>query len=101
MEPEGTERRLAAILAADVVDYTRLMDADEDATMATWWSVRKDVIDPQIAGHKGRIVKHTGDGFLAEFSTVLDAIRCATTIQMELNARNADCPRNRRPTEDR
>ena len=96
MEPDGTERRLAAILAADVVDYTRLMDADEDATMATWWSVRKDVIDPQIAGHKGRIVKHTGDGFLAEFSTVLDAIRCATTIQMELNARNADCPRNRR-----
>ena len=61
MEPEGTERRLAAILAADVAGYTRLMDADEEATMAAWWSARKEVIDPRIDEHGGRIVKHAGD----------------------------------------
>ena len=94
MEPEGTKRRLAAILAADVAGYTRLMDADEEATMAAWWSARKEVIDPRIDEHGGRIVKHTGDGFLAEFTTVLDAVRCATTIQRELATRNADVPQD-------
>ncbi|HJP22128.1 MAG TPA: hypothetical protein QF861_11270 [Alphaproteobacteria bacterium] len=57
------ERRLAAVLAADVVGYTRLMEADEEATLAAWWGARKEVIDPGIAAHGGRIVKHTGDGF--------------------------------------
>ncbi len=96
MEPEGTKRRLAAILAADVAGYTRLMDADEEATMAAWWAARGEVIDPKIAEHGGRIVKHTGDGFLAEFTTVLDAVRCAAAIQRDLSARNADVPAERR-----
>ena len=96
MEPQDTERRLAAILAADVAGYTRLMNADEDATMAAWWSARKEVIDPRIGEHGGRIVKHTGDGFLAEFGTVLNAVQCAIDMQNEQAIRNADVPSNHR-----
>jgi adenylate cyclase len=96
MEPQDTERRLAAILAADVAGYTRLMHTDENATMSAWWSVRQEVIDPYIGEHGGRIVKHTGDGFLAEFGTVLDAVQCAAAIQREQAVRNADVPTDRR-----
>lgn len=96
MEPGDTTRRLAAILAADVAGYTRLMGADEEATIAAWWAARRDVIDPRIADHHGRIVKHTGDGFLAEFGTVLDAVQCAVAIQTELADRNADVAADRR-----
>ena len=62
---QSVTRRLAAVLAADVAGYTRLMEADEEATLAAWWAARKNVIDPTTAEHRGRIVKLTGDGFLA------------------------------------
>lgn len=84
MADKGNTRRLAAILAADVVDYSRLMHEDEDATIAAWQAARQDIIDPIIAEHEGRIVKHTGDGFLAEFSTVRPAVRCAVALQEAL-----------------
>ncbi|MDP6344074.1 MAG: adenylate/guanylate cyclase domain-containing protein, partial [Alphaproteobacteria bacterium] len=69
MAQERVTRRLAAILVADVAGYSRLMEADEEATLTLLWAARKDIVDPAIAEHGGRIVKHTGDGFLAEFST--------------------------------
>ena len=72
------------------------MEADEDATLAAWWVARKEIIDPIIARHAGRIVKHTGDGFLAEFNTVLDAVQSAIAMQAELAAQNADVPGDRR-----
>lgn len=68
------------------------MAADEEATLTAWWAARKDVIDPSIAEHGGRIVKHTGDGFLAEFSTATQAVRCAVAMQVALGARNANAP---------
>jgi class 3 adenylate cyclase len=74
MDPSGTgrvERRLAAILAADVADYSRLIETDEEGTLARLKTLRADVIDPRIAGHKGRIVKTTGDGLLIEFASVV------------------------------
>ncbi len=87
---EGGEdaRRLSAILAADVVGYTRLMEEDTDGTVAAWKEARSNVIDPKIESHSGRIVKHTGDGFLAEFQTVQDAVTCAAELQNDLAA----CP---------
>jgi adenylate cyclase len=96
MEPEGVRRRLAAVLAADVAGYTRLMETDEGATLAAWWAARREIIDPAIAEHHGRIVKHTGDGFLAEYTTALDAVQCAIAMQTALAARNADQPTDRR-----
>ncbi len=81
MSDKGNQRRLSAILAADVVGYTRLMEHDTDGTVAAWKSARSDIIDPAISHHSGRIVKHTGDGFLAEFSTVQDAVQCAISLQ--------------------
>ena len=96
MEPEGVRRRLAAVLAADVAGYTRLMETDEQATLAAWWAARQDIIDPAIGEHQGRIVKHTGDGFLAEFTTALDAVQCAISMQTALGERNADQPTDRR-----
>ena len=81
MTSKEAERKLVAVIAADVAGYTRMMEADEDATMATWWAYREDVIDPTTAHYRGRIVKHTGDGFLAEFPSVTDAVRCAVAIQ--------------------
>ena len=85
MESPRLERKLAAILAADVAGYTRLMDSDEKATMSSWWSHREELIDANIAEHRGRIVKLTGDGFLAEFSTARDAVRCAIVMQEGLS----------------
>ena len=96
MQPQHLKRKLVAVIAADVAGYTRLMGADEDATMVAWWSHRKELIDPTIAGYEGRIVKHTGDGFLAEFPSVLDAVRCAVAMQSEMARRNADVPEDRR-----
>ena len=96
MEPEGVQRRLAAILAADVAGYTRLMEADEDATLAAWWAARHDIVDPAIAEHGGRIVKHTGDGFLAEFATASEAVRCAVAMQTALAASQAEATEERR-----
>ncbi len=86
------ERRLAAILAADVAGYSKLMHSDEDATLKAWWSARKAIVDPLIAEHGGRIVKHTGDGFLAEFRTALSATNCAIAIQKQMNDRDATIP---------
>ncbi len=82
------ERRLVAVLIADIVGYTRLMGDDEDAVMAAWWSYRDEITDPKIEKYHGRIVKHTGDGFLAEFPSVLDAAKCAMEIQTEIAVRN-------------
>ena len=95
MQEEAT-RRLAAILAADVAGYTRLMEGDERATLTAWWQARKDIIDPSIAEHGGRIVKHTGDGFLAEFTTATEAVRCAVAMQNALAQGNEGVPRDRR-----
>ena len=80
-------RRLVAILAADMVDYSRHMHKDEDATVAAWHRARREVIDPTITRHTGRIVKHTGDGFLAEFSTIAGAVRCALEMQADFSER--------------
>jgi hypothetical protein len=90
MAERNVQRRLAAILAADIAEYTRRMEADTDGTVAAWHAARADVIDPGIAEFSGRIVKHTGDGFLAEFATVQDAVNCATAMQAGL----ADSPSN-------
>ena len=96
MTEDGVTRRLAAILAADVAGYTRLMEADENATIGAWKAARQDVIDPKVAEYQGRIVKHTGDGFLAEFGSVTDAVNCAIDMQKLLAARSADTPGDRR-----
>ena len=90
------ERRLAAILAADVAGYSRLMEVDEEGTLAALKAHRGELIDPKIAEYRGRIVKTTGDGALVEFSSVLDAVRCAVEIQRELAKRNANIPQESR-----
>jgi adenylate cyclase len=74
-------RKLAAILAADVVGFSRLTGADEDRTLARLRALRSDLIDPTIAVHNGRVVKRTGDGALVEFRSVVDAVRCAIEVQ--------------------
>jgi len=84
MADQATTRKLAAILAADVASYTRLMEQDEAQTLDNWWASRKEIIDLSILKYGGRIVKHTGDGFLAEFSTATDAVRCAVSMQQSL-----------------
>jgi adenylate cyclase len=99
MEPTGKARvvrRLAAILAADVAGYSRLIEADEEGTLGRLKALRTEVIDPKIAGHKGRIVKTTGDGLLVEFASVVDALRCAAEIQAALAESNAALPPDRR-----
>ncbi len=78
------ERRLAAILAADLVGYSRLMGADEEGTLARLQALQASVLDPGVAAHRGRIVKTTGDGFLAEFASALDAVTCAIALQRTL-----------------
>jgi len=93
---ERVERRLTAILAADVAGYSRLMGADEEETLAQLKAHRRELIDPKIGEHRGRIVKTTGDGLLAEFASVVDAVRCAVEIQDEMSKRNADVPPERR-----
>jgi TolB-like protein/class 3 adenylate cyclase len=87
---ERTERRLAAVLAADAVGYSRLMGDDEEGTLAALRAIRRDVTDRLIAEHRGRIVKTTGDGLLVEFPSVVDSVRCAVKIQEVLSERNKD-----------
>jgi len=84
------ERRLAAILAADVAGYSRLIGADEEGTLDRLRSIRAELIDPTIAAHRGRLVKTTGDGLLVEFASVVDALRCATEVQQAMAGRNAE-----------
>src|SRR4051795_8734799 len=90
------QRRLAAILAADVVGYSRLMGADEMGTITALKSHRRELVDPTIAEHRGRIVKTTGDGMLLEFASVVDAVSCAVHIQRSMVRRNADVPDDKR-----
>src|SRR6202161_4700043 len=82
-------RKLAAILAADVVGFSRLAGADEDRTLARLRALRSDLIDPTIAVNRGRVVKRTGDGAIVEFRSVVDAVRCATEIQSAMIERNS------------
>ncbi len=89
------QRRLAAILAADVVGYSRLMGEDEEATLATLKAFR-DVIDGLVAGHQGRVFGSAGDSVIAEFASPVEAVRCATEIQLEIDRRNADLGDERR-----
>ena len=96
MATERVERRLAAILAADVAGYSRLMGEDEERTLAQLKAVRREVADPKIKEHQGRIVKTTGDGLLLEFASVVDAVRCAVEVQREIAERNANLPSDRR-----
>ena len=96
MSEQGITRKLAAILAADIVSYSRLMNENEDETIRAWRAARVEVIDPHVGSYDGRIVKHTGDGFLAEFNTVADAVRCALDMQNELSARAETQAPNRR-----
>src|SRR5712672_178325 len=81
-------RRLAAILAADVAGYSRLMGADEEGTLERLKALRRELLDPKIAEHRGRIVKTTGDGLLVEFASVVDAVRCAVAVQQAMPERN-------------
>src|ERR1700719_875542 len=81
-------RRLAAILAADVAGYSRLMGADEEGTLERLKALRRELLDPKIAEHHGRIVKTTGDGMLVEFASVVDAVRCAVEVQQAMAERN-------------
>ena len=90
------ERRLAAILAADVAGYSRMMGVDEEATLAALKAHRREVIDPKTAEHRGRIVKTTGDGALVEFASAVDATRCAVEIQRAMAERNVAVPEDRR-----
>ena len=96
MSEGRVERRLAAILAVDVAGYSRLMGEDEEGPLAALRAVRRELGDPKIAEHRGRIVKTTGDGLLAEFASVVDAVRCAVEVQREMIARNAAAPAKRR-----
>src|SRR6266851_4209395 len=90
------KRRLAAILAADVAGYSRLMGADEEGTLAELKAHRRALVDPKITEHRGRIVKTTGDGMLVEFASVVDALRCAVEVQRGMAERNAEVPQNKR-----
>jgi adenylate cyclase len=96
MAEARVERRLAAILAADVAGYSRLMGVDEEGTLAALKADRREIIDPKIAEHRGRIVKTTGDGALVEFASAVDAVRCAMEIQRAMAERNAAVPEDRR-----
>jgi class 3 adenylate cyclase len=93
---ERVERRLTAILAADVAGYSRLMGADVEGTLAQLKAHRRELVDPKITEHRGRIVKTTGDGVLVEFASVVDAVRCAVEVQRGMAERNADLPEEKR-----
>ena len=93
---ERVERRLTAILAADVAGYSRLMGADEEGTLAQLKAHRRALVDPKISEHRGRIVKTTGDGMLVEFASVVDALRCAVEVQRGMAERNAEVPQDKR-----
>ena len=94
--PARVDRRLAAILAADVAGYSRLMGTDEEGTLAALKTLRRELADPKIKEHRGRIVKTTGDGLLLVFGSVVDAVRCAVEVQREMAERNAGVPPDRR-----
>jgi class 3 adenylate cyclase/pimeloyl-ACP methyl ester carboxylesterase len=96
MAEARVERRLAAVLAADVAGYSRLMGVNEEGTHAALKAHRRELIGPKIAEHRGRIVKTTGDGVLGEFASAVDAVRCAVEIQRAMAERNADIPQDRR-----
>jgi adenylate cyclase len=96
MAEQRVERRLAAILAADVAEYSRLMGDDEEGTLAALKACRRHTLDPQVAAHRGRVVKTTGDGVLVEFPSAVDAIRCATDIQHAMSEQNTGIPEDRR-----
>ena len=96
MTNDVLSRRLAVIVAADVVGFSRLMEADEAGTLAQLKSIRKELIDPKIAEHRGRLVKTTGDGLLMEFSSVTDGVQSAIEIQEALAERNRTVPTDRR-----
>ena len=89
-------RKLAAILAADIVGYSRLTGADEELILARLRTLRSDLVDPTIAVHGGRVVKRTGDGVLVEFRSVVDAVRCAIDIQLGMAERNVGLPPEKR-----
>ena len=89
-------RRLAAILAADVAGYSRLIGADEGGTLERLKALRRELLDPKIAEHRGRLVKTTGDGLLIEFASVVDALRCAAEVQAGMAERNATVPTDKR-----
>src|SRR5437867_13014275 len=90
--PQRVERKLMAILAADVAGYSRLMGADEEGTLARLKAHRRELIDPKIGEHNGRIVKTTGDGLLVEFASVVDAVRCAVAVQRQMAECNNAMP---------
>ena len=96
MTDNRVERRLAAILAADVAGYSRLMGADEEGVLAHLKTARKSLLDPTIAAHRGRIVKTSGDGILVEFASVVDAARCAIEVQRGMVEQNATVPQAKR-----
>ncbi|HEY3030528.1 MAG TPA: adenylate/guanylate cyclase domain-containing protein, partial [Bradyrhizobium sp.] len=90
------QRRLAAILAADVAGYSRLMGSDEVGTLRSLKAHRRELVDAAIAEHHGRIVKTTGDGMLVEFASIVDAVRCAVAVQRQMAERNNAVPEERR-----
>jgi adenylate cyclase len=92
----ASTRRLAAILAADVAGYSRLMGADEEGTHERLQAHLRELVSPKIAEHRGRIVKNTGDGLLAELPSVVDAVRCAVEVQRGMIDREPDVPEERR-----
>jgi class 3 adenylate cyclase len=96
MPEDRIDRRLAAILAADIAGYSRLMGADEEGTLRQLKAHRKELVDPKITEHRGRIVKTTGDGMLVEFGSVVDAVRCAVDLQRGMIVRNAEVPSEKR-----
>src|SRR5271168_1489739 len=96
MPKDQVYRRLAAIFAGDIAGYSRLMGADEEGTLSQLKAHRKELVDPKVTEHRGRVVKTTGDGMLVEFVSVVDAVRCAVDIQRGMAERNADVPAGKR-----
>ena len=96
MAENRVQRRLAAILAADVVGYSRLMERDEAGTLAQLKSRRKDILQPLLARHVGRIVKSMGDGVLVEFASAVDAVQCADELQRAMTDANSGLPQESR-----
>src|SRR6478672_7419079 len=90
------EHKFAVVMCADVVGYSRLMGIDEEGTLAGLNAVRRNLVDPTIAAHKGRIVRTMGDGLLVEFNSVVDAVRCAVKVQNEMPQHTDETPASRR-----
>src|SRR5215213_9527865 len=91
---QRAERQLVAVVAADVAGYSRLMGADEEGSLARLKAIRKTIVDPTFASHRGRIVKTTGDGMLVEFASAVDATRCAVEVQRGMTMQNAGIPQS-------